>query len=68
LSGTNPTILLARVDQPVLKPELPFERSGQYIAGTTFVEGIVYFKQKWFLYYGCADSLVGVAVGAPSAS
>jgi predicted GH43/DUF377 family glycosyl hydrolase len=55
------------VDQPVLKPEQPFERSGQYVAGTTFVEGVVYFKRKWFLYYGCADSLVGVAVSARSA-
>lgn len=63
-SETDPTRLLGRLDQPVLKPELPFERSGQYVAGTTFAEGLVYFKQKWFLYYGCADSLVGVAIGA----
>lgn len=66
-SGSDPTQLLAQVDQPVLKPEQPFERSGQYVAGTTFVEGVVYFKRKWFLYYGCADSLVGVAVSAHSA-
>lgn len=58
----NPARLLARTDQPVFKPELPFERSGQYAAGTTFAEGLVYFKQKWFLYYGCADSYVGVAM------
>ena len=65
-SATDPTQSLARLDHPVFKPELPFERSGQYVAGTTFVEGLVYFKQKWFLYYGCADSLVGVAVIPPS--
>lgn len=57
----NPERLLARSDKPFFKPELPFERSGQYAAGTTFLEGLVYFKNRWFVYYGCADSLVGVA-------
>ena len=61
-SAKDPAQLLARTEQPVFKPELDFERSGQYVAGTTFAEGLVYFKRKWFLYYGCADSYVGVAV------
>lgn len=61
-SADDPTKLLARTDQPYFKPEMPFEKSGQYAAGTTFVEGLVYFHDKWFLYYGCADSFVGVAV------
>lgn len=63
----HPTRLLKRLDQPVLHPEKPYERSGQYAAGTTFGEGLVYFKGKWFLYYGCADSFVAVAT-APSTS
>lgn len=58
----NPALLLHRTEGPVLKPELPYEKTGQYIAGTTFAEGLVYFKKKWFLYYGCADSLVAVAI------
>lgn len=57
----NPTHLLKRLDQPSLFPEKPFERSGQYAAGTTFGEGLVLFKGQWFLYYGTADSFVGVA-------
>jgi beta-1,2-mannosidase len=61
-SADDPAHLLARTDKPIFKPELPFERSGQYIAGTTFAEGLVYFRGKWFLYYGCADSYVGVAI------
>jgi beta-1,2-mannosidase len=61
-SAHDPSQLLNRVDQPVFKPELPWERSGQYVAGTTFVQGLVYYHDKWFLYYGCADSLVGVAM------
>jgi predicted GH43/DUF377 family glycosyl hydrolase len=57
-----PARLLAQTDQPVLKPELPYEKTGQYAAGTTFAEGLVFFHDRWFLYYGCADSLVAVAV------
>jgi beta-1,2-mannosidase len=58
----HPAHLLAQTPRPVLKPEFPYERSGQYAAGTTFAEGLVFFHQQWFLYFGCADSLVAVAI------
>ena len=58
----NPTKLLKRLDKPFLQPTDAFEKSGQYPAGTVFIEGLVYFKAKWFLFYGCADSRVAVAV------
>lgn len=58
----NPTRLIGRLDKPFLQPADAFEKSGQYPAGTVFVEGLVYYKNKWFLYYGCADSFVAVAV------
>jgi predicted GH43/DUF377 family glycosyl hydrolase len=51
--------------KPCFMPEAAFEKTGQYGAGTTFAEGLVLFKGKWFLYYGCADSFVGVAVSTP---
>ena len=57
----DPARLISRSEKLFFKPEMPFEKTGQYAAGTTFVEGLVFFKRKWFLYYGCADSLVGVA-------
>jgi beta-1,2-mannosidase len=57
----NPAHLLARTEDPVLEPTLPYEKTGQYAAGTTFAEGLVYFRDRWWLYYGCADSLVAVA-------
>jgi len=60
--GDDPSKLIARDDAPFLKPELQFEKTGQYVAGTTFAEGFVAFKGKWFLYYGSADSMVGVAI------
>lgn len=54
--------IVSRTDTCVLKPSLPHELTGQYKAGTTFAEGLVYFKGKWYLYYGTADSFVGVAI------
>jgi predicted GH43/DUF377 family glycosyl hydrolase len=58
----DPAKVTGRSDTCFLKPTLPHETSGQYAAGTTFSEGLVFFKNKWFLYYGTADSFVGVAV------
>lgn len=60
--ANDPTKVLARLDEPFFKPELPFEKTGQYVDGTVFCEGLVHFNGRWYLYYGCADSLVGVAV------
>lgn len=58
----DPTKLIARLDHPFIKPELPWEKSGQYKQGTTFIEGLTLFHGKWFLYYGCADTFVGTAI------
>ena len=58
----NPEKIIKRTDTCILKPSLPHELTGQYQAGTTFAEGLVYFKEKWFIYYGTADSYVGVAI------
>jgi predicted GH43/DUF377 family glycosyl hydrolase len=62
----DPALLINRLDQPFLFPEEDFEKNGQYPGGTVFIEGLVYFQKKWFLYYGCADSKVAVAVYDPS--
>lgn len=58
----NPLRLIDRLERPFFKPETPFEKSGQYKDGTVFTEGLVLYKGKWYLYYGCADSKVAVAV------
>lgn len=65
-SRTDPSKLITRLDVPFLRPMESFEKSGQYVNGTVFIEGLVYFQKKWFLYYGCADSRVGVAVFDPN--
>jgi predicted GH43/DUF377 family glycosyl hydrolase len=58
----DPTRVLSRSERPFLQPGLPHEITGQYKAGTTFAEGLVWFRDRWFLYYGTADSFVGLAV------
>lgn len=65
-SAKDPTKYIDRLDQPFYKPEADFEKSGQYPQGTVFIEGLVPHNGKWFLYYGCADSFIGVAVYEPS--
>jgi len=60
----DPARLVGQTEQPVLKPVMAYEKTGQYAAGTTFAEGLVYFHEHWLLYYGCADSLVAVVTAA----
>jgi len=65
----NPVKLLGRSDAPFIQPTEAYERTGQYAEGTTFLEGFVPFNGRWFLYYGMADSRVGVAIwnsGSPT--
>ncbi|HEY0529588.1 MAG TPA: glycoside hydrolase family 130 protein [Gemmatimonadaceae bacterium] len=64
----NPIKLLARSTTPFIRPTEEYEKTGQYKEGTTFVEGLVPFDGRWFLYYGMADSRVGVAVWDPHGS
>ncbi|KAI7164311.1 hypothetical protein KC349_g703 [Hortaea werneckii] len=51
---------IARVERPVLVPEGEEEESGQ-VDRVVFSEGLVQFRGKWFLYFGQADSTLGVA-------
>ncbi len=61
-AADDPEKVIHRSETCFLKPTLPHELTGQYAAGTTFAEGLVYFQKKWFLYYGTADSFVGLAI------
>ncbi len=61
LDPRDPTRVLDRGDAPFFAPELRWEKTGQYAQGTTFIEGLVCFRGEWLLYYGSADSVVGVA-------
>jgi predicted GH43/DUF377 family glycosyl hydrolase len=65
-SAEDPSKYITRLDKPFMVPTESFEKSGQYPAGTVFIEGLVYFQKKYMLYYGCADSRVSVAIYDPS--
>lgn len=62
----DPYKAIARLDVPFFRPIADFEKSGQYRDGTVFIEGLTFYKDKWYLYYGCADSQVGVAIYDPA--
>jgi predicted GH43/DUF377 family glycosyl hydrolase len=61
--ANDPTQVKERSSTYFLKPELAQEKTGQYTAGTVFTEGLAFFKNQAFLYFGSADSFVGVAKG-----
>ncbi|MEZ0542987.1 glycoside hydrolase family 130 protein [Fibrella arboris] len=56
----DPTKLLDRTATYFIKPDQPYETQGQ-VNQVVFLEGMVSFKGRWFLYYGTADSKIGVA-------
>ena len=57
----DPTKVIDRMDTYFMKPDKPYEITGQ-VNHVCFVEGLVQYKGKWFLYYGTADSKIAVAV------
>lgn len=65
MSATDPTKVLSRTDDYFIKPDKPYEISGQ-VNHVCFIEGLVQYKGKWFLYYGTADSKIAVAVSSAS--
>ncbi len=57
----QPYKLLDRTDTYFIHPDKDYEKVGE-VNEVCFVEGLVFFKDKWFLYYGTADSKIAVAV------
>jgi predicted GH43/DUF377 family glycosyl hydrolase len=57
----NPGKIVKRLNAYFMKPEQPYELSGQ-VNQVCFAEGLTEFKEKWYLYYGTADSKIAVAV------
>jgi predicted GH43/DUF377 family glycosyl hydrolase len=57
----NPSKVIERMDSWFMMPDKPYEITGQ-VNRVCFVEGLVKYKGKWFLYYGTADSKIAVAV------
>jgi predicted GH43/DUF377 family glycosyl hydrolase len=62
-AADDPTRVLWRADVPLLEPTTADEIEGQ-VPRVVFAEGLVRFRDEWLLYYGMADSRIGVAVAA----
>lgn len=56
----KPDKVIARAGSHFLHPDRPYEITGQ-VNNVCFVEGLVWFKGRWLLYYGTADSKIAVA-------
>ncbi len=56
-----PHKLIDRTDDFFIYPDKDYEKIGE-VNEVCFVEGLIYFHDKWFLYYGTADSKIAVAI------
>ena len=56
----NPAIVLGRSSEPVLEPEETYEKEG-FIPNVVFACGAIETNQEYLVYYGGADSVVGLA-------
>jgi beta-1,2-mannosidase len=57
----DPSKVLHRLDQYFIRPDKPYEITGQ-VGQVCFLEGLAQFHDQWWLYYGTADSKIAVAV------
>ncbi|MEQ8241677.1 MAG: glycoside hydrolase family 130 protein [Cyclobacteriaceae bacterium] len=58
---SDPSKLVDRANEYFFYPTEDYEKTGQ-VNNVCFVEGLSFYKGKWFLYYGTADSKIAVAV------
>ena len=60
LDAKDPTVVLYRTHDPLLEPEMPYEKDG-IVQNVVFPCGAVMMKNVLYVYYGGADKYVGVA-------
>lgn len=59
----DPSKVIDRMDTYFMRPDKSYEITGQ-VNHVCFAEGLVRYKNNWFLYYGTADSRIAVAKAA----
>ena len=62
--AAQPWKLVDRSDKYFIYPEADFEKEGE-VDLVCFVEGLVFHQNRYLLYYGTADSRIGVAEYTP---
>jgi len=60
-SKKDPTKVLKRANEPILKVTEDWEKFGQ-VYNVVFAEGLVKYEDTWYLYYGAADTYIAVAM------
>lgn len=61
LDKNDPSKIINRMNTYFLKPEQAYELNGE-VNNVCFAEGLTLYKNKWWLYYGTADSKIAVAL------
>jgi predicted GH43/DUF377 family glycosyl hydrolase len=61
---SDPTTVIAKLTQPWLRPRTAEELEG-LVSNVTFVEGLVWFADRWLAYYGQSDTTLAVAEYVP---
>ena len=56
----DPSIVLARSQEPILEPEKSYEKEG-LIPNVVFTCGAIETDKEYLIYYGGADAVVGLA-------
>lgn len=56
----DPTLVIGRTDSPIFEPETPYEKEG-LVKNVVFPCGNVMLRKRLLMYYGGADSIIGVA-------
>lgn len=60
LDSKNPLKIIGRTDNPILEPEMTYEKEGQ-VRNVVFPCGTVLLGKTLFVYYGGGDQVIGVA-------
>lgn len=66
LDADDPSRVLYRHPEPVLSPEAPYEVSGP-VGNVVFGTGVVELGERYYLYYGAGDGVIGVAMAEKQA-
>lgn len=65
LDNENPSRVIARGKIPIIEPQMRYEKEG-VVPNVVFPCGAVVINDKLFVYYGGADTVIGVAtIGLP---
>ncbi|GAB3924590.1 glycosylase [Microlunatus endophyticus] len=64
IARSEPDAVIASMTKPWLRPQTYEERHG-LVSNVTFVEGLVWFRDRWLAYYGQSDTTLAVAEYVP---